>query len=100
MVLILSVLAIGVGFIFSYVGAFHDPRPHQVPVAVVAPPQEASALSARLNGLAGAPLRAVPVQQESTARQQVRNDDVTAALIVDPRGRTDRLLVASVAARR
>jgi len=95
LVLILSVLAIGVGFIFSYVGAFHDPRLHQDPIAVVAPQQEASMLSARLDGLAGAPLHAVPVQRESTARQQVRNDDVTAALVVDPRGQTDRLLVAS-----
>ena len=93
--LIVGVLAVGLGFIFSYVGAFHDPQPHRVKVALVAPQQAASALAARLNALPGAPLRAVPVQHESAARQQVQHGDVTAALIVDPSGQTDRLLSAT-----
>ena len=41
-------------FAFSYVGAFHDPTPHHVPVAVVGPP----AVAAQLNRLPGDPLDA------------------------------------------
>ena len=34
---LLPALVLTVAFAFSYVGAFHDPTPHQVPVAVVGP---------------------------------------------------------------
>jgi hypothetical protein len=37
--LVIGVLLIQLGFVLSYVGAFHHPSPHQVPVAVVAPAQ-------------------------------------------------------------
>ena len=44
-------LALGVGvlllqfaFILSYIGAFHSPSPHQIPVTLVAPPQMAGKL--------------------------------------------------------
>ena len=37
--LVFGVLLIQLAFVLSYVGAFHHPTPHHVPVAVVAPSQ-------------------------------------------------------------
>jgi hypothetical protein len=36
-VLVLGGLLLQVGFVLSYVGVFHAPTPHDVPLAVVAP---------------------------------------------------------------
>jgi hypothetical protein len=93
--LMVGVLFVGLGFIFSYVGAFHDPQPHRVTVAVVAPAQQAPALATRLNRLPGAPLLATPAPRANVARGQVARGDTTAALIVNPNGSQDRLLIAS-----
>jgi len=46
---LIPALVLTVAFAFSYVGAFHDPAPHQVPVDVVGPPE----VAAQLNGLPG-----------------------------------------------
>ena len=35
---LVAALVLTLAFAFSYVGAFHDPTPHHVPVAVVGPP--------------------------------------------------------------
>ncbi|MFD0349173.1 hypothetical protein ACFQ0M_30245 [Kitasatospora aburaviensis] len=35
----IAVLLLQLGFITSYVGALHEPRPHELSIAVVAPPQ-------------------------------------------------------------
>ena len=45
-------LVLMAAFVFSYVGAFHEPTPHHVPVAVVGPPSVTAALGA----LPGEPL--------------------------------------------
>ena len=47
-------LVLMLAFAFFYVGAFHDPTPHHVPVAVVGPP----AVAVQLNRLPGDPLDA------------------------------------------
>lgn len=94
-VLILGVLLIQLGFVLSYVGAFHSPEPHRIPVAVVAPAEQAGALVGKLNGIAGSPLRAVAVGDEATARQRVLAGASSAALVIDPSGTTDTVLVAS-----
>ena len=39
LLLVIGVLLIQLGFVLSYVGAFHHPTPQRVPVAVVAPAQ-------------------------------------------------------------
>ncbi|HEX7662700.1 MAG TPA: ABC transporter permease [Pseudonocardiaceae bacterium] len=97
--LVIGVLLLQMGFILSYVGAFHAPTPQSVLVAVVAQPRAAATqLADRLNGLSGAPLKATVVADEATARQRIRNDDTSGALIVTPNpapGTADRLLVAS-----
>src|SRR5437763_15376166 len=58
---LLPALVLMLAFAFSYVGAFHDPTPHDVPLAVVGPP----AVAARLDALPGHPLD----PQAATSRQ-------------------------------
>ena len=93
--LVFGVLLLQLGFILSYVGAFHAPTPHDVPVAVVAPAQQRAAIVDRLNGIDGSPLKATAASSEQEARAQVERGDRSAAFIVDPSGTRDRLLVAS-----
>ena len=45
----LGVLLLQLGFILSYLGAFHSPTPHRIPVEVVAPAQAAGQLVDKLN---------------------------------------------------
>ena len=51
---LIPALVLTLAFAFSYVGAFHDPTPHRVPVAIVGPP----AVTAQLDQLPRAPLDA------------------------------------------
>ena len=53
---LLPALVLMLAFAFSYVGAFHDPTPHHVPVAVVGPP----AVAAQLDRAARRPARCAP----------------------------------------
>ncbi|QPL95701.1 DUF3533 domain-containing protein [Streptomyces clavuligerus] len=96
--LVIGVLLLQLAFITSYIGAFHEPRPHEVPLAVAAPDPLTTAGTVRgLAALPGDPLDPRAVADEAEARRQIENRDVDGALIVDPRGTTDRLLVASAA---
>ncbi len=90
----LGVLILGLGFVFSYVGAFHHPVPHRVRIALVAPAGSARQLVARLDALPGRPLRAQAVTGAAAARGMLRADRVAAVLQVEPQRRRDRLLVA------
>ena len=78
-------------FAFFYVGAFHDPTPHHVPVAVVGPP----AVAAQLNRLAGDPLDARQAGSRSDALSQIDDREVYGAY----EAATNRLFVASAANR-
>ena len=49
---LIPALVLMLAFAFSYVGAFHEPTPHDVPVAVVGLPVAAVQLS-RLHGARG-----------------------------------------------
>lgn len=94
--LVVGVFALQLLFITSYVGALHNPKPVDVPFGVVAPQQQiATALNDRLEKLPGDPLDPRVVADEAEARDQIMNREIDGALIVDPRGRTDTLLVAS-----
>ncbi|GAB2462297.1 DUF3533 domain-containing protein [Jatrophihabitans fulvus] len=92
---VVAVLLLQLGFVLSYIGAFHDPRPHRIEIGLVAPQQVAATSVQRLNALDGAPLSARVVGNEQQAREQIRSGDLSAALVVDPQGTSDRLLVAS-----
>ncbi|MER6391994.1 DUF3533 domain-containing protein [Streptomyces sp. NPDC059382] len=94
--LVLGVLALQLAFITSYIGAFHHPVPSEIPLAVAAPARGvADRYAERLDTLPGAPLDAHAVKDADTALARVRDREVDGALIVDPSGKTDELLVAS-----
>ncbi|MER7534449.1 DUF3533 domain-containing protein [Streptomyces sp. NPDC097704] len=94
--LVVGVFALQLLFITSYVGALHNPKPTDVPFGVVAPQQQvATAVTDRLEKLPGDPFDPRVVATEAEARDQMLNREIDGALIVDPRGRTDTLLVAS-----
>ncbi|MFE6814930.1 DUF3533 domain-containing protein [Streptomyces sp. NPDC057677] len=93
--LVVGVFALQLLFITSYVGALHHPEPRDVPFGVVAPQQVSAQLVGQLDRLPGAPLDPRAVAGEAAARNQILNREIDGALIVDPAGRTDTLLVAS-----
>ena len=84
-------LVLMLAFAFFYVGAFHDPTPHRVPVAVVGPP----AAAAQLNRLPGDPLDARPASSRPDALSQIDDREVYGAY----EAATNRLFVASAANR-
>ncbi|MEV0222543.1 DUF3533 domain-containing protein [Streptomyces sp. NPDC050704] len=93
--LVLGVLALQLLFIASYVGALHHPKPKDVAFGVVAPRAAAEQAVARLKQLPGEPLDPRALADEATARRQILNRDIDGALLIDPAGTTDTLLVAS-----
>ncbi|NUR42686.1 MAG: DUF3533 domain-containing protein, partial [Streptomyces sp.] len=93
--LVLGALALQLLFIASYVGALHDPKPKDVPFGVVAPQAAAQQAVTRLEQLPGSPLDPRTVADVATARKQIMNRDIDGALIIDPTGVRDTLLVAS-----
>ncbi|MFE0701766.1 DUF3533 domain-containing protein [Streptomyces sp. NPDC058872] len=93
--LVVGVFALQLLFITSYVGALHHPKPTDVPFGVVAPQQVSARLVDQLEQLPGTPVDPRTVTDEAAARQQIMNRDIDGALVVDPLGRTDTLLVAS-----
>jgi hypothetical protein len=84
-------LVLLLAFAFFYVGAFHDPTPHHVPVAVVGP----LAVAVQLNRLPGDPLDARHVSFRSDALSQIDDREVYGAYETA----TNRLFVASAANR-
>ncbi len=88
---LIPALVLTLAFAFSYVGAFHDPTPHQVPIAVVGPPD----VAAQLARLPGDPLDADQASSRSEALSQIDDRDVYGAYDAAP----NRLFVASAANR-
>jgi hypothetical protein len=88
---LLPALALMLAFAFFYVGAFHEPTPHHVPLAVVGPP----AAAAQLNRLPGTPLDARQASSRGKALAQIDDRNVYGAYEVA----TNRLFVASAANR-
>jgi hypothetical protein len=95
-------LALGVGvlllqfaFILSYIGAFHSPSPHKIPVTVVAPAQVAGQVVDQINAVSGQPVVASASEHEIEARQALRAGETSAVYVVSSTGTRDTLLVAS-----
>ncbi|GGO57792.1 MULTISPECIES: DUF3533 domain-containing protein [Streptomyces] len=93
--LVIGVLALQLLFIASYVGALHNPKPKDVAFGVVAPGEAAVQTKDQLAKLPGDPLDPRVVKNEVEARRQIMDRKIDGALIVDPRGTNDTLLVAS-----
>jgi hypothetical protein len=97
-VLVIGVLLLQLGFVLSYVGAFHAPTPRDVPVAVVAPAGApagtADQVAAQLEVLAGDPLDVRVADTEDDGRQLLADRDVDGVLLLGA-GTEDTLLVSS-----
>ncbi|MEU0689074.1 DUF3533 domain-containing protein [Streptomyces uncialis] len=93
--LVIGVVALQLLFITSYVGALHHPKPTDVAFGVAAPAGAAERTMARLDALPGDPLDTRTVRDAEQARAQIMEREIDGALVVDPTGRTDTLLVAS-----
>ncbi|MFG2561684.1 DUF3533 domain-containing protein [Streptomyces sp. NPDC048496] len=93
--LVIGVLALQLLFIASYIGALHAPKPTDVPFGVVAPQQMSAQLVTELKNLPGGPLAPRAISDAATAREQILNRAIDGALIVNPAGPTDTVLVAS-----
>ncbi|MFJ7423164.1 DUF3533 domain-containing protein [Streptomyces uncialis] len=93
--LVIGVVALQLLFIASYVGALHHPKPADVAFGVAAPAGAAERTMARLDALPGDPLDTRTVRDAGQARAQIMEREIDGALVVDPAGRTDTLLVAS-----
>ncbi|MET9802683.1 DUF3533 domain-containing protein [Streptomyces sp. NPDC006368] len=93
--LVIGVLALQLLFIASYVGALHHPKPRDVPFGVVAPGPAAAQAADRLAKLPGDPFDPRVVRDAAEARRQIVDREIDGALLVDPGGATDTLLVAS-----
>jgi hypothetical protein len=91
MLVLIPALVLMLAFAFSYVGAFHDPTPHNVPVAIVGPPTAA----AQLDRLPNSPLDARQTSSRAAALSQIDDREVYGAYEVA----TNRLFVASAANR-
>jgi hypothetical protein len=96
-VLVIGVLLLQLGFVSSYVGAFHAPKPREIPIAVVAPagaPAGTAQSAARqLNALPGDPLSVRTASTERAARALLAGRTVDGVLLLGPTGH-DRLLVS------
>jgi hypothetical protein len=88
---LLPALVLMLAFAFSYVGAFHDPTPHNVPLAVVGPP----AVAAQLDRLPGDPLDTRQSPSRADALAQIDDREAYGAY----EAATNRLFVASAANR-
>ena len=88
---LLPALVLMLTFAFFYVGAFHEPTPHHVPLAVVGP----RTVAAQLNRLPGQPLDARQASSRAGALSQINDRKVYGA----SEAATNRLFVASAANR-
>ena len=92
--LVAGVLLIQLAFIWSYVGAFHSPKPSDIPVAVVAPAQQADQIAAQLEKIDGHPVSPQVVESRDAAEAMVKDHRVDAAYVLNPSGKQDTLVVA------
>ncbi|HET7048235.1 MAG TPA: ABC transporter permease [Solirubrobacteraceae bacterium] len=90
-IVLFPALVLMLAFAFFYVGAFHEPTPHHVPLAVVGPPT----VAAQLNRLPGEPLDARQASSRRDALSQIDDRKVYGAY----EAATNRLFVASAANR-
>jgi hypothetical protein len=96
--LVIGVLALQLGFIASYLGAFHSPSPRRIPVAVVAPAGApagtAQSVVSRLASLPGHPVAGHVYADQAAATRAIKDRKVDGALVLGSASQ-DSLLVAS-----
>ncbi|MGK4582956.1 DUF3533 domain-containing protein [Kitasatospora sp. HPMI-4] len=92
--MVVAVLLLQLGFITSYLGALHHPTPHQLSIAVVAPPQISPKLVAGLESVPNDAVKAGTAESADAATDLLKDQKIYAALVFDPKGTEDTLLVA------
>lgn len=96
--LFVGVLLLQMGFILSYVAAFHQPTPHGIEIAVIAdrgtPDGMDQQIADKLNAIDGTPLNAQVVDGTATARRMLRDREIQGAFVINPAG-ADTLITAS-----
>ncbi|GHG53862.1 ABC transporter permease [Streptomyces griseocarneus] len=88
------VLAIGTIFVSVYLAAFHAPRPHDLPVAVVGTQQEAQRIEEGLESALPGGFDVRPYAGESAAREAVEHRRVYAAYLTGRGHDAPKLLFA------
>ncbi len=91
--LMVGVLLVQLGFLLSYIGAFHHPDAHGVPLAVAGP----TGVAQQLDRLPGDPVETTVVTDRAAARERILRRDAQGAYVVNSGGTRDTLLVASAA---
>jgi hypothetical protein len=76
-------LFLGAGMALAYLGAFHQPTPHHVPVAVVGAGPTAQVTAQRLQDGSDGALLVSTVADEAVARTQIQHRDISAAYVPD-----------------
>jgi hypothetical protein len=94
-ILVIGTLLLQLGFITSYVGALHHPTPHRLSIGVVAPPQLQPRVVGALEQVPNDAVKPVPVADQAAAVDRIKDQEIYAALVVDPTGTQDTLLVAN-----
>jgi len=84
-----------IAFCFCYIAAFHQPSPHQVPVAVVGQSSQVRTAAEALQRGSGDSLKVTIEPNLATARADVRDGDLAAAYVPDAAKPT--LILASAA---
>ncbi|MFF3116112.1 ABC transporter permease [Kitasatospora sp. NPDC057904] len=90
--MVIAVLLLQLGFITSYVGALHKPAPHNLSIAVVAPPQVAPKLVGALESVPNGAVKPVTAPDAETATARIKDQKIYAALVFNPAGTEDTLL--------
>ncbi|MFC9788139.1 hypothetical protein [Rhodococcus sp. NPDC127528] len=95
---VLGVLLLQLGFITSYVAAFHQPTPHDIPIGVIAdaglPAGVDQQVTDKLNAADGRPVQARVLSSTYEARNLINDREIMGAYLISPTG-TDTLITAS-----
>lgn len=89
---LLTPLLMCLGMALAYQGAFHQPAPHHLKVAVVGTDEQARGLARAVQDGAGAALDVATVPDRAAAEQQLRDRELVGAFLPD--AGSPRLLVA------
>jgi hypothetical protein len=76
----------GATFVASALAGFHQPTPHDVPLAIVAPPPAAHAIQAGLDAHVPGAFQLTPLSTKSRARIAIEHRRVDGAIVVGPGG--------------
>lgn len=86
-------LVVVLAFLLVFLTALHDPRPHQLPVAVVAPTDVVAGLQHSISSTAVDAVALRPAENALEARHQLERGEIVAAYLPS-QGEADGLLVA------